>query len=620
VAAKSAQAGLFVLLCYRSDHKKKMTMENLDKIFVPAGKFAGVEEFTNRKQELEFLWSLADQATQRSAPSYAIIARKGMGKTALMREFYRQLFMQQKKVVPFFVSFAEDGETFGAVQLTLERFISKLFVTFAFQYGAFKSGKYSSPPELPKLPAEQKQFFASCGDAFLEEQFLGHLEALAAGAIENAFDHAIEFASTITSRRGEAGMVMIDEFQVLTEIYDQRYEKFRNITEWFQQPAEARWCPMVISGSAVSLVVKTVMGGLLARRFGPYYLDPFSQQHSLEYAFKLSRQKQSRLSEEAAAEIHRLTGGNPYYIWCFFHSLGLKNMDLSTPEKVHEVYTFETTALGGKIRQFWDTHFNQVADKVNGEKIGLQVLYQLAVSKKEVRVEAIAARLEAEPERVRRVLKNLENADLVTRKSGAIYFHITDPILAAYIEREYQTEIAGKSLEFFLKAHHKNLRKQIGSAARVLGEAAELYMRHLLMSFAGQEVDAATVFHLETGCLRLPKFNKVEHRTGLIIEGEIIEFDLLAEGEETWLIEVKYRRTPVKLNEVEKFVRKLSKLKDWRAFRAELEAGKRLWFFSRHGFDDEAAARLRELKIMHSDISGFNALCRAARIGEVPLP
>jgi len=594
-----------------------MTMENPDKTFVPAREFVGVEEFTNRKQELEFLWSLADKATRRTASSYAILARKGLGKTALMREFYRQLFTQQKKIVPFFVSFAEDWEKSGAVQLTLERFISKLFVNFAFQYGAFKSGKYASPPELPQLPAEQKKFFASCGDAFLEEQFLGHLEALAAGAIENAFDHAIEFASTITSRRGEAGIVMIDEFQVLTEIYDQRYEKFRNITEWFQQPAEARWCPMVISGSAVSLVVKTVMGGLLTRRFGPYYLDPFGQQHSLEYAYKLSRQEQIKLSEEATAEIHRLTGGNPYYIWCFFDSLGLKDKDLSTREKVEAVYTFETTTLQGKIRQFWDTHFNQVADKVNGDKIGLQVLYQLAVSKKEVRVEAIAAKLEVEAERVRRVLKNLENADLVTRKSGAIYFHITDPILAAYIEREYQTEIAGKTLEFFLKAQHKNLRKQIGSAARILGEAAELYTRHLLMSFAGQEVDAAAVFHLEPGSLRLPKFNKVEHRTGLIVEGESIEFDLLAEGEETWLIEVKYRRRPVTRKDVDKFVAKLSRLKGWRA---PLGVGKRLWFFSRHGFDDEAAARLRELKIMHSDISGFNALCRAVKIGEVPLP
>jgi hypothetical protein len=595
-----------------------MTIAAFDNASLPLEEFVSAEEFTNRKQELDFLWSLADKATRRTASSYAIIARKGMGKTALMLEFYRQLFTQQKNVVPFFVSFAEYKDKPGRVQLSLKQFISTLFVNFAFQYGAFKSGKFSTPPTLPQLAADRKEFFASLGDVLLEKEFLGHLHALETNDIHNAFHHAIDFARTMTLRRGEAGIVMIDEFQVLTEVYDEGLEQFVDITAAFQKAAEARWCPMVVSGSAVSLVVDTVMGGLLARRFGPYYLEPFDQQHSLEYAYKLSRKEQVKLSEEAAAEIHRLTGGNPYYIWCFFNSLGLKEPDLSTRDQVETVYTFETTELEGKIRQFWDTHFNQVADKVNGDKIGLQVLYQLAVAKKEIRVDAIATRLEVEPERVRRVLKNLENADLVTRKSGAIYYHITDPILAAYIGREYQTEIAGKSLEFFVKSHRKSLRKQIGSAARLLGEAAELYTRHLLMSFAGQEIDAAAVFHLAVGSLRLPKFTKVEHRTGLIIEGEAVEFDLLAQGEETWFVEVKYRKTPVKVNDVEKFIEKLSKMEGW-SRPTGLSESKRLWFFSRHGFDDEAAARLRELNIMYSDILEFNALCRAVKIGEVPV-
>ncbi len=585
-----------------------MTIEGFDTDFAPFEEFLSPEEFTNRNQELEFLWRLADQATRRTASSYCIIARKGMGKTALMQEFYRQLFTQQKKIVPFYVGFAEDRAKPGVVQLTLQKFISKLFVTFAFQYGAFKSGKFSTPPKLPRLVSERKEFFASFGDPLLEKEFLGHLHALETNDIEGAFDQAIEFASTMTSQRGEAGIVMIDEFQVLTEIYDDRYQKFRDITEWFQKPAEARWCPMVVSGSAVSLVVETTMGGLLARRFGPYYLDPFAPQYSLEYAHKLSLQQQVKLSEEAAVEIHRLTGGNPYYIWCFFNSLGLKDMDLSTRDLVQELYFFETTERKGKIRQFWDIHFNAFADKINGDRIGLQVLHQLAVAKKEIRVGEIADALEVEPERVRRALKNLENADLIQRQSGAIYFNITDPILAAYIEREYQTEIAGKSLQFFVKSQRQSFRKQIGSAARLLGEVAELNTRHVLLSFAGQEVDAAAIFNLEPGRLRLPKFNKVEHRTGLVIKGEMIEFDLLAKGEETWLVEVKYRKTPIRATEVEKFLKKISKTKGWSRI-AELPKEKRLWFFSRSGFDEPAAARLRELNILHSDIMGFNILC-----------
>jgi hypothetical protein len=139
-----------------------------------------------------------------------------------------------------------------------------------------------------------------------------------------------------------------------------------------------------------------------------------------------------------------------------------------------------------------------------------------------------------------------------------------------------------------------------------------------MMSFAGQEVDAAAVFNVDAGILKLPKFTKVKHRTGLVIKGEMIEFDLLTEGEESWLVEVRYRKKPVNLNDVVKFLQKLSKMKGWSRL-AGLRKGKRLWFFSRHGFDDDAAARLRELGILHSDVSGFNALCRVVKIGKLPV-
>jgi hypothetical protein len=67
---------------------------------------------------------------------------------------------------------------------------------------------------------------------------------------------------------------------------------------------------------------------------------------------------------------------------------------------------------------------------------------------------------------------------------------------------------------------------------------------------------------------------------------------------------------------VDEFLEKLSKAEGWQP---PLSEDKRLWFFSRSGFDGEADARLRELGILHSDIHGFNALCRAVKIGEVPV-
>ena len=151
--------------------------------------------------------------------------------------------------------------------------------------------------------------------------------------------------------------------------------------------------------------------------------------------------------------------------------------------------------------------------------------------------------------------------------------------------------------------------------ARLLGETAELYTRHLLLNFKRQAVDSQ-VFSINEGKIELPEFSSVEHRSGLVIQGDMVEFDLTARGDEEWLIEVKYWTKPVSVTEVDKFIAKLQKLDGWHV---PLLPGKQIWFFSKNGFQDNAKTRLQELKIRHSDIFGFNELCRAVRIGEVPV-
>ncbi|HHN93770.1 MAG TPA: hypothetical protein ENK17_03300, partial [Anaerolineae bacterium] len=49
-------------------------------------------EFTDREKELAFLYRVVERARNRMGSSYAIIARKGMGKTAILERFYNRLF------------------------------------------------------------------------------------------------------------------------------------------------------------------------------------------------------------------------------------------------------------------------------------------------------------------------------------------------------------------------------------------------------------------------------------------------------------------------------------------------------------------------------------------------
>ena len=81
----------------------------------------------------------------------------------------------------------------------------------------------------------------------------------------------------------------------------------------------------------------------------------------------------------------------------------------------------------------------------------------------------------------------------------------------------------------------------------------------LLEKFKNQLVDSKRAFGLDVGEVQLPAFQgKIEKRSGKIMEGVPIEFDLIARSEaEIWFIEVKYWKKPVGKTEVDKFLKKL---------------------------------------------------------------
>lgn len=573
-------------------------------------------EFTDRKEGLKFLWSLASKAQKRLGSSYAMISRKGVGKTALLTMFYNQLFWQQEQVIPFYISFAEFR--FGPnKRLKKQVFIDYYFKTLIMEYLAFKLKDGTLLKALQGYSAYQlKKFskdkaFENLSEAIQTFENMWHEERY-----DQLLSYVIHFTSNFFRWHDEIGFLMIDEFQILTKIWDDDISENVDVTDMFQKTAEAKWCPMVVSGSAVSLISKTVFGGLLARRFSPYYLEPFSQEYTVEYAFKLAKLNEIKMNEPVAIELHRLTGGNPYYIWCMLNSYSLQNNAITTLDELERIYSYEMSERGGKLRGFWDTHFDENIKQINDKKIGLHALHHLAVSKEDLQIHELAKMLGTDTIEVESVLRNLMQADLVDRVIGGIYSKIKDPVLADYIESEYNTKLLGQNLRDFREQQTKKLKRQRGNLSRLLGEVAELYTRHLLLNFNEQQVNSQEVFNIDDGLIRLPKFKKIEHRTGVVIRGEIVEFDLIAEGDETWYVEVKYWDRAIPLEQIDRFFEKLEKVVGWRF---PLETGNRIWYFSKNGFEPRAKQRLEELRIWHSDLNGFNQLCRAVNIGEVPV-
>ncbi len=415
------------------------------------------------------------KAKRKNGSSFALIARKGVGKTAVLMRLYNDLFTKQDEVVPFFITFAPYKDP--AEKLTVTIFNEYYFTTVIKQYIAFRLRRPEMVEDSLKID-KLSDIAMKNGMEELDKWFTAYREL---------HDDSLEAVRLMVAQmtfylmHKQAGLLIIDEFHLLTHVWDDVIRLYRDTTGVFQRPAEAKWCPMLVSGSAVSLTEQTVLTSVLARRFGLDYLEPFEENHTVEYVSKLALINHLIISDEVTSTIQTLTGGNPFYIWCLLHSQYLENNNLSTPEQLRKLYENEISQSKGYLRDFWDTHFSVYGDKLNSEDTVARAMSFLSIHPgKDIGTHDIAAAIGENNAKTRKILQNLSDADLVERNSLWRYVGITVPVLADYIKRVYKEQIEGQSSEEYQTFLYW---KKLGSLNRRVGELAEIYLMMLMEKF-----------------------------------------------------------------------------------------------------------------------------------------
>ena len=97
-------------------------------------KIGNPDLFTGRKKELEHFLHWIDDIKSENSKSKAILSRRKTGKTALLRRLYNLTFHSNDGVIPFYFELGHGRR--WAVD-----FCRDFFLTFIFQYIAFKSRK-----------------------------------------------------------------------------------------------------------------------------------------------------------------------------------------------------------------------------------------------------------------------------------------------------------------------------------------------------------------------------------------------------------------------------------------------------------------------------------------------
>ena len=92
------------------------------------------ELFTGRKEELTYFLKWINDIKDEKSMSTAIMARRKMGKTALIERLFNITFFQNNGVIPFYYEIKE-------VKIWVMDFCQDFFLTFIYQYIAFKTRK-----------------------------------------------------------------------------------------------------------------------------------------------------------------------------------------------------------------------------------------------------------------------------------------------------------------------------------------------------------------------------------------------------------------------------------------------------------------------------------------------
>jgi len=297
------------------------------------------ELFVDREEELAFFWEWATAIPPLITPhSYALIGRRRTGKTTILQKIFNRLFYEQEKVIPAYISFA--GFLDRLEPITSYEFADVYFSGYVRGYLAFH---YQEPILIRSQysTSRLRRFAQQVNDEYVLGLFELYDEEIKEPIPHGLVQWVINFPKAEAAIRDIPTAILIDEFQILTNVYDPKQNVYRDLTNSFQQASETRWTPLLVSGSAVSMFVSDALGGMLQGRFGHYYLPAIPQGDAHNLVFRYGEQSGLEITDEFAEAVWQYTDGNPHSVRSLMTSRCPERANYPDTEALKQVVEYE---------------------------------------------------------------------------------------------------------------------------------------------------------------------------------------------------------------------------------------------------------------------------------------
>lgn len=594
----------------------------MDEKILPIEEMIAYEEFTGRVEILRDLDSWVKNIQRMASPSTAIMSPRRMGKTVLLDRLVNTVFFKPEyKVAPFYFPMKREVVTLHSFLWQYAKTFYRQYIAYCLQDAELYRNKYFS---LEKLLDYQSDHRAITLAQESIETFLTRYEK---EDYHHAWNHWHDFITVpefLAALSGTRVAVIIDEFQDMKfYVYDvdeealdlikqeRRQDPDRegmNLPATYYRLAQNKKAPMLVSGSAVTMIFKTVMGGPLGGRFGFTYLKPLAIPDGatlLRRVLKLYADH-ADISPENALYASNRVSGHPYYLYCLSVS-DCENKSFTNQAEIDRVIDYEITR--GKIYGFWQTHFDNNRRYINAdddEPLGRKIIYYFTkYNNQPVNIEEIAGNLKVSEKAVEQKIEKLYLADLVYRSANK-YYTFNDTALMRFIQFVYE-----KDWQDVDKISLSQQKKFDNLKGRFLELVIELTMR----KFNYEQVDGAWLGR--SGEVELPLFRaigtkQVKGETTASYQIDVYGIEASQPDNHYWLCESKYTKTPMNLEQVQKLEQAAEALRQEEQQTGLPEPTIQFWFVSTGGFTSEATAYLKERADCYfSDYAGINDIFQA---------
>ncbi len=415
------------------------------------------ELFTGRKEELDYFLKWINDIKEEKSQSTALLARRKMGKTALMERLFNITFSNNNGIIPFYYEIKE-------TKTAMIDFCQDFLLTFVYQYIAFKTRK--SEYLNPKFKSNLEK-----ASEIAKKENLDYLCSIIEDAdhaathekIDTLWNIAREAPKTIAADRKEFIVQLIDEFQFLNaKIYrDKEMKTLANdLAGAYLSTAEIKIAPLLVSGSWVGWLMNELMT-MLPSRFRYEYLGNMPQEEAVEMIYKYSQFFETPVTEETAYLMAKMAEGSPFYISSIIRS-SFRHKDLTAIKGLTDTLEFETLDNRGAIKMTWMEYISGAFPQINDRNAKNIVLHLCKHRDRELTREEIRKdlNLDMSDAELEKKLKALVKSDIIQQgQTDFDYRGVQDNIFDKVFRGVYEKEIRRFDIKVIKEEYAREFEK-----------------------------------------------------------------------------------------------------------------------------------------------------------------